>query len=113
MWRLATAVTAALASASCASAGADRDAGGPVPTTASPGTPVQAVAAALAFAAHDDPEVAVVDGYATLPSAVQRGERPIDPAGGHANRWVLPRSANPQPLQGFALRRRPWPGPTA
>src|SRR4051794_36287907 len=27
--------------------------------------------------------------------------------------WVLSRSANPQPLQGFALRRRPWPGPTA
>src|SRR3954454_8133426 len=29
------------------------------------------------------------------------------------HRWVLSRSANPQPLQGFALRRRPWPGPTA
>jgi hypothetical protein len=28
-------------------------------------------------------------------------------------RWVLSRSANPQPLQGFAPRRRPWPGPTA
>ena len=28
-------------------------------------------------------------------------------------RWVLSRSANPQPLQGFALRRRLWPGPTA
>src|SRR4051794_847667 len=27
-------------------------------------------------------------------------------------RWVLSRSANPQPLQGFALRRRLWPGPT-
>src|SRR4051812_29025074 len=27
--------------------------------------------------------------------------------------WVLSQSANPQPLQGFALRRRPWPGPTA
>ena len=78
MWRLAAAVTAVLASASCPSAGADRDAGGPVPTTASPGTPVQAVAAALALVAHDDPEVAVVDGYATLPSAVQRGEQPID-----------------------------------
>src|SRR3982751_6158136 len=28
-------------------------------------------------------------------------------------RRVLSRSANPQPLQGFALRRRLWPGPTA
>ena len=89
MWRLA-AVTAALALASGASAGAGRDAGDPDPTTASPGTSVQAVAAALAFAAHDDPEVAVVDGYATLPSAVQRGERPIDPAGGHANPCARP-----------------------
>src|SRR3954452_16296851 len=25
-------------------------------------------------------------------------------------RWVLSRSANPQPSQGFAPRRRPWPG---
>src|SRR3954453_18400683 len=95
MWGLAAAVTALLASAGCASAGADRDARGPAPTTASPGTPVQAVAAALAFAAHDDPEVAVVDGYATLPSAVQRGERPVDPAGGHANPCARP------PGQGF------------
>jgi hypothetical protein len=90
MWRLAAAVTAVLASAGCASAGADRDTGDPVPTTASPGTLAQAAAAALAFAAHDDPEVAVVDGYATLPSAVQRGERPIDPAGGHANPCARP-----------------------
>src|SRR3954454_9172386 len=28
-------------------------------------------------------------------------------------RWVLSRSANPQPLRGLALRRRAWPGPTA
>src|SRR3954466_1927173 len=27
--------------------------------------------------------------------------------------WVLSRSANPQPSQGFAPRRRPWPGSTA
>jgi hypothetical protein len=85
MWGLAAAVTAVLAWASGASAGADRHARGPVPTTASPGTPVQAVAAALAFAAHNDPEVAVVDGYATLPLAVRRGEQPVDLAGGHAN----------------------------
>src|SRR3954469_9787345 len=90
MWGLAAAITAVLASAGCASAGADRVAGDPVPTTASPGTPVQAAAAALAFAAHDDAEVAVVDGYATLPSAVQRGEQPIDLAGGHANPCARP-----------------------
>src|SRR5689334_6480935 len=82
---LAAAVIAVLASTGCACAGADPDARGPVPTTASPGTLAQAAAAALAFAAHSDPEVAVVDGYATLPPAVQRGERPIDPADGHRN----------------------------
>jgi hypothetical protein len=90
MWRLAPAVTAVLALASCASAGADRDARGPAPTTASPGTLVQAVAAALAFAAHNDPEVAVADGYATLLLAVQRGEQPIDLAGGHPNPCARP-----------------------
>jgi hypothetical protein len=42
------------------------------------------VAAALAFAAHSDPDVAVVDGYAVLPPAVQRGEQPIDQARTHA-----------------------------
>src|SRR5689334_20638811 len=90
MWGLAAAVTALLASAGCASAGADRDARGPAPTTEGPGAPVQAVAAALAFAAHDDPEVAVVDGYATLPPAVRHGERPIDLAAGHANPCARP-----------------------
>jgi hypothetical protein len=30
----------------------------------------------------------------------------------HLGGWVLSRSANPQPLRGFALRRRPWPGST-
>jgi hypothetical protein len=43
------------------------------------------VAAALAFAAHSDPEVGVVDGYASVPSAVQRGEQLIDLAGRQAN----------------------------
>src|SRR5690349_8396908 len=90
MWGPAAAVTALLASASCACAGADPAARGPVPTTANPGTPVQAAAAALAFAAHANPEVAVVDGYATLPSAVRRGERPIDLAGGHADPCARP-----------------------
>jgi hypothetical protein len=85
MWRLAVAAAGMLALACCAAPGAGRDARGPASTTASQGTPVQAVAAALAFAAHSDPEVAVVDGYASLPLPVQRGEQPIDLAGGHAN----------------------------
>ena len=82
MWRLTAAVVAVLILAGCAStAGADRDAHGSAPTTPSPGTPAQAVAAALAFAAHSDLEVGVVDGYAVLPLAVQRGQQPIDLAG--------------------------------
>jgi hypothetical protein len=92
MWRLAVAVAVAgvVALAGCGSAGADRDAGNSEPITAGPGTPVQAVAGALAFAAHSDPEVVVVDGYVTLPSAVQRGEQPIDLAGGDANPCAQP-----------------------
>src|SRR5215211_8001837 len=85
MWRLTAAVVGVLALAGCASAGADGDARGPVRTAASPEARVQAVAAALAFAAHSDPEVGVVDGYAALPLAVQRGEQPIDLAGGQAD----------------------------
>jgi hypothetical protein len=85
MWRVAVAVVGMVALVSCGSAAADRDAGNSEPITTSPGTPVQAVAAALAFAAHSDPEVAVVNGYVTLPSAVQRGEQPINLAAGDAN----------------------------
>jgi hypothetical protein len=83
MWRLTAAVVGVLVLAGCASsAGADRDAHGSAPTTSSPGTAAQAVAAALAFAAHSDLEVGVVDGYASVPSAVQRGEHPLTlPAG--------------------------------
>jgi hypothetical protein len=90
MWRLALAVAGMVALASCGSAGADRGARSAEPTTPSPGTAAQAAAAALAFAAHSDPEVAVVDGYVTLPSAVQRGEQPIDLGGGHANPCAQP-----------------------
>ena len=90
MWRLAIAVAGVLVLAGCGAAGVGRDVRGPASTTASPGTPVQAVAAALAFAAHSDPAVAVVDGYASLPLAVQRGEQPIDLAGGHANPCARP-----------------------
>ena len=82
MWRLTATVVAVLLLASCAStAGADRDPHGSAPTTPSPGTAAQAVAAALAFAAHSDLEVGVVDGYAVVPLAVQRGQQSIDLAG--------------------------------
>ena len=74
MWRLTAAVVTVLILAGCASTtGADRDPHGSAPTTPSPGTAAQAMAAALAFAAHSDPEVGVVDGYASVPLAVQRG----------------------------------------
>ena len=100
MWRLTVAVVGVLALVSCASAGANRDARSHARTTASPGTPAQAVAAALAFAAHSDPEIGVVDGYATLPLAVQRGEQPIDLAGGQVNPCVRP------PTQRFTSSER-------
>jgi len=95
MWRVAVAVLGMVALVSCGSAGADRDAGNSEPITADPGEAVQAAAAALAFAAHSDPEVAVVDGYITLPSAVQRGEQPIDLAGGDANPCAQPPPQSP------------------
>jgi hypothetical protein len=100
MWRLTVTVVGVLVLASCASAGANRDARGHARTTTSPGTPAQAVAAALAFAAHSDPEVGVVDGYATLPLAVQRGEQPIELAGGHADPCAQP------PAQRFTSSER-------
>jgi hypothetical protein len=43
------------------------------------------VAAALAFASGSDPKVGVVDGYASVPLAVQRGEQPIALGSGPAN----------------------------
>src|SRR5512132_3335228 len=101
MWRLTAAVLGALVLAGCAStAGADRDTHGSAPTTPSPGTPAQALAAALAFAAHSDPEVGVVDGYAVVPLAVQRGQQPIDLAGGQANPCAQP------PTQRFTSSER-------
>ena len=91
MWRLTAAVAAALLLAGCAStAGADRDPHGSASTTPSPGTAAQAVAVALAFAAHSDPEVGVVDGYAVVPLAVQRGQQPIDLAGGQPDPCASP-----------------------
>jgi hypothetical protein len=93
-------VVGVLALASCASAGTNRHASGPTGTTANPGTPIQAVAAALTFAAHSDREVGVVDGYASLPLAVQRGEQPIALGGGQANPCAQP------PAQGFTASER-------
>jgi hypothetical protein len=91
MWRLTAAVIGVLILAGCAStAGADGDAHGSPPTTPSPGSAAQAMAAALAFAAHSDPEVGVVDGYAVVPLAVQRGQQPIDLAGGRADPCARP-----------------------
>jgi hypothetical protein len=77
MRTLTVAVAVALAATGCASHGAG-DATREPGSAASPGRPAQAVAAALAFASGSDPDVAVVDGYAALPPAVQRGEQPID-----------------------------------
>jgi hypothetical protein len=101
MWRLIAAVAAALLLAGCASsAGADRDTHGSASTIPSPGTAAQAVAVALAFAAHSDLEVGVVDGYAVVPLAVQRGQQPIDLAGGQANPCARP------PTQRFTSSER-------
>ena len=91
MWRLTAAVAAALLLAGCASSAvADRDTHGSASTTPGPGTAAQAMAAALAFAAHSDPKVGVVDGYAALPLAVQRGQQPIDLAGGQPDPCASP-----------------------
>ena len=104
MWRVAVAVVGMVALASCGSAAAGRDAGSSEPGTTSPGTPVQAAAAALAFAAHSDPEVVVVDGYVTLPVAVQRGEQPIDVAAGDANPCTQPPGQPFTPPEHAAIR---------
>ena len=85
MWRIIAAIVGVLALTGCASASGDHDGRSPAGPPPGPGSAVQAVAAALAFAAHSDPEVGVVDGYATLPLAVQRGQQPIALGGGQAN----------------------------
>jgi hypothetical protein len=90
MWRIIATVVGVFALTSCASAGADHDAPGPAQAPPTPASAVQAVAAALAFASHSDPEVGVVDGYATVPLAVQRGQQPIALGGGQANPCVQP-----------------------
>ena len=91
MWRLTAAVVGVLILSGCASsAGADGDTHGSAPTTSSPGTAAQAAAAALAFAAHSDLEVGVVDGYASVPLAVQRGQQPLDLVGGQPDPCARP-----------------------
>ena len=45
------------------------------------------------------------------PGPRRPGRCPAAPERRGRERWVLSRSANPQPLQGFALRRCPRPGP--
>ncbi|HEY2959670.1 MAG TPA: hypothetical protein VGM21_15905 [Actinomycetota bacterium] len=81
MLRLVVILAGVLLVAGCTSAGT----GGEAAAAAGPPRAAQAAGAALAFAAHSDPEVAVVDGYAALPPAVQRGEQPIDLVRGHAD----------------------------
>src|SRR5437867_6686863 len=90
MSRLAVVIAGVLVLAGCVFGDAGQNARGDARRTASPGTPAQAVAAALASAAHNDPEVAVVDGYAVLPLAVQRGEQPIDLAAGQPDPCARP-----------------------
>jgi hypothetical protein len=99
MWRLALAIVGMVALASCGAAGT-AGGGGSKAAAPSPANTAQAMAAALAFAAHSDPEVAIVDGYVTLPSAVQRGQQPIDLTGGHTNPCAQP------PKQPFTARER-------
>jgi hypothetical protein len=85
-----TIIIGVLALAGCASTGADHDGRSATPTPPSAPSVVQAVAAALAFASHSDPEVGVVDGYASVPPEVQRGEQPIALADGQANPCAQP-----------------------
>jgi hypothetical protein len=100
MWRLTTAVVGVLALASCASTGADHNSSDPTGTRPNPASAVGAVAAALAFASQSDPEVGVVDGYASVPPEVQRGEQPIAVGGGQANPCAQP------PAQRFTAAER-------
>lgn len=99
MWRT-TAAVVVLALASCASGGGGDHIPDSSRTPPSPAASVQAVGAALAFASHSDPEVGVVDGYATLPLAVQRGQQPIALGGGQTNPCAQP------PAQRFTASER-------
>ena len=100
MWRTTAAVVVMLALASCASGGSGDDVPDSSRTPPRPASAVQAVGAALAFASPSDPEVGVVDGYASVPLAVQRGEQPIALSGGQANPCAQP------PAQRFTAAER-------
>ena len=90
MWRVIAAVVGVLALTGCAAASGDHHGRSPAGPPPGPGPAVQAVAAALALASHSDPEVGVVDGYAIVPLAVQRGEQPIALGSGQANPCAQP-----------------------
>jgi hypothetical protein len=98
--RLVVILAGVLCLAGCRSAGT----GGEAVAAANPQRTAQAVGAALAFAAHSDPDVAVVDGYAILPPAVQRGEQPIDLAGGHVRPCARPAAQPFTPAERAAIR---------
>jgi hypothetical protein len=92
MWRVIAAVVGVLALTGCASASGNHDGRSPAGLPPDPGPAVQAVSAALAFASHSDPEVGVVDGYAIVPLAVQRGQQPIALGSGQANPCAQPQT---------------------
>jgi hypothetical protein len=100
MWRVIATVVGVLALTGCASASGNHDGRRPAGSPPGPGPAIGAVAAALAFASHSDPEVGVVDGYATVPLAVQRGEQPIAVGSGQANPCAQP------PAQRFTASER-------
>jgi hypothetical protein len=100
MWRVIATVVGVLALTGCASASGHHAGYSPAGPPPGPGPAAQAVAAALAFASHSDREVGVVDGYASVPLAVQRGEQPIVLGGGQANPCAQP------PAQRFTASER-------
>ena len=100
MWRVIAGVVGLLALTGCASASGNHDGRSPAEPPPGSGPAVRAVAAALAFASHSDPEVGVVDGYASVPPAVQRGQQPIALGGGQANPCAQP------PTQRFTASER-------
>jgi hypothetical protein len=104
MWRLAAILGGILVLAGCGSNGADGETPGSTPAGPGPQRAAQALGAALAFAAHSDQDVAVVDGYATLPPPVQRGEQPIDLVGGKASPCAQPPTQAFTPAERAAIR---------
>jgi hypothetical protein len=104
MWRLTVILTGILILAGCAANGADGQTPASAPAGTGPQRAAQAVGAALAFAAHSDQDVAVVDGYASLPPPVQRGEQPIDLAGGRTAPCAQPPAHAFTPAERAAIK---------